>query len=128
MTTQSSLGGLWKKYLTEAVFACDGLASPPWVTLLTSFWKLACLVFRGDGLTQEDVISVQGLCDGVINGLLRLGGSKKNSDLPFFDLPSLHGLAELCYRTLPVLRNGNFSSTTAHETHHASRPETVWQS
>ena len=26
-------------------------------------------MFRGDGLTQEDVISVQGLCDGVINGL-----------------------------------------------------------
>jgi hypothetical protein len=110
---------VWRQHLTAAVYACDGLVKPPLLKLVTEFWKLACLVMRSAGLSVEDVKSAQNLCDSVIPALLRLGGTKKNHpELRKFDLPCVHGLEELCYRTLPALRNGNFSSTNSFETHH----------
>ena len=109
----------WKAFHLAAVFACDGLVEAPLATLLVSFWKLFCLALRPQGLSNADLLVVQDLCTRVIQGLLRHGGQKKNNpDVRFFDLPCVHGLHEFCFRTLPALRNGNFSSTASYETHH----------
>lgn len=108
----------WKTFLLAAVFASEGLGPQPWQTLLLDFWKLSCLVLKSTGLSCAELSITQDLCQACIRGFLRLGGRKKNSEERFFDLPCLHGLWELCFRTLPALRNGNFAKVDSFETHH----------
>ena len=109
---------VWQVRLMMATFCCDGIASSNWVKLITNTWKLSCLALRSSGLSVADIASSQKLCLQVIQGLLRLGGRKKNSESAFFDLPCVHGLKELFFRTLPALRNGNFATVDSFETHH----------
>ena len=109
---------VWQVRLMMATFCCDGIASSNWVKLITNTWKLSCLALRSSGLSVADIASSQKLCRRVIQGLLQLGGRKKNSESAFFDLPCVHGLKELFFRTLPALRNGNFATVDSFETHH----------
>lgn len=108
----------WKIFLLVATFASHGLGLQVWHALIVDFWKLSCLVFASTGLSCDQVKEAQTLCLTCIRTFLKLGGTKKNSDEKFFDLPCLHGLWELCFRTLPAMRNGNFSKVDSFETHH----------
>ena len=110
---------IWRQYILASIYACEGFVRPHWVEIITNYWKLTCLVLGGAGLSVTDLDEAQRLCDLVIRGMLRHGGKKKkNSENLKFDLPCVHGLRELVFRTLPALRNGNFSSTNSFETHH----------
>jgi hypothetical protein len=108
----------WKTFLLIAIFASEGVGSQPWQTLILNFWKLSCLALKSTGLSCAELSIAQNLCLTCIRGFLDLGGRKKNSEATFFDLPCLHGLWELCFRTLPALRNGNFAKVDSFETHH----------
>ena len=79
---------------------------------------MACIIGQPSGISIQQLAQVQSLCDLVIAAALRLCGTKKNSLLCFFDLPCAHGLWELCHRTLPALRNGNFAKVDSFETRH----------